>query len=156
MVELDIQHATSSPIPFSDEKLVCWVEAALKEITDPSELTLRLVDADEIQSLNATYRNKNKPTNVLAFPANLPEDVSKTCPLLGDIIVCPWVLEQESQNDAIPLEAHWAHIVIHGVLHLLGYDHIEVQDEQVMQAREIEILATLGFANPYLYKEESD
>jgi len=156
MVDLDIQHASTLPIPFSDEKLACWVEAALEKEASPTELTLRLVDAVEIQSLNATYRNKNKPTNVLAFPANLPEDISKTCPLLGDIIVCPSVLEQESQNDAIPLEAHWAHIVIHGVLHLLGYDHIEEQDEQVMQAREIEVLATLGFANPYLYQEESD
>ena len=95
------------------------------------------------------YRKQNKATNVLAFPATYPENVELEYPLLGDVIICPAVLKQESKTLKQPLIAHWAHIVIHGILHLLGYDHIDEEDATVMQAIEIQLLADLGFDNPY-------
>jgi len=107
------------------------------------------VDSEEITYLNHAYRKKNKPTNVLAFPANLPDNIGLDYPLLGDVIICPLVLKQESLSLDKPLTAHWAHIVIHGVLHLLGYDHINEEDADKMQAVEIKLLTQLGFDNPY-------
>ena len=102
--------------------------------------------------LNSTYRKQNKVTNVLAFPSNLPKDIQLDVPLLGDVIICPSVLQAESESLNKPLQAHWAHIVIHGVLHLLGFDHVRDEDAPIMQAQEINILEELGFCNPY--KEE--
>ncbi|MDF1677261.1 MAG: rRNA maturation RNase YbeY [Legionellaceae bacterium] len=149
MIQLDIQHASKSPIPVSDEQLFKWVCCALKPHQEKAELTIRLVDADEMTHLNHTYREQNKTTNVLAFPSNLPDDILLEYPLLGDIIVCPAVLEAESLTLNTPLVAHWAHIIIHGVLHLLGYDHIKEADANIMEALEIKALKTLGFNNPY-------
>ncbi|HVT62546.1 MAG TPA: rRNA maturation RNase YbeY, partial [Legionellaceae bacterium] len=117
------------------------------------EITIRLVDPEEITYLNHTYRKKNKPTNVLAFPMNLPDNIHLDCPLLGDVIICPNVLEEESKNEHKTLSAHWAHIVIHGILHLLGFDHIDSKDAHIMEQREIELLAHFGFDNPYLEED---
>ena len=91
----------------------------------------------------------NKATNVLAFPATYPDDVELEYPLLGDIIVCPAVLKQESLDLNKPLEAHWALIVMHGTLHLLGYDHIKDEDAEIMQSIETKLLTQLGFPSPY-------
>ncbi|STX28781.1 metal-dependent hydrolase [Legionella beliardensis] len=146
---IDIQVACEKPLPIADEDVRKWVNLTLKEHSEVAELTLRFVDTHEIAELNKTYRKKDKPTNVLAFPSNLPDEIKIEYPLLGDIIICPNVLEKESQEQAIALDAHWAHIVIHGVLHLLGYDHIKEKDAQKMQTMEIKLLAKLGFANPY-------
>jgi probable rRNA maturation factor len=107
------------------------------------------VDKNDITQLNHLYRKQNKATNVLAFPANLPDEIALDYPLLGDVIICPEILLEESLSLQKPLIAHWALIVIHGVLHLLGYDHIEEEDARVMQALEITLLAQLGFDNPY-------
>jgi len=148
-IHLDIQKACKAPIPVSDRMLEQWVGLALTPHQEQAELTLRLVDADEIQTLNKTYRKQDKPTNVLAFPANLPDEILLECPLLGDVIICPTVLEEESLALETPLIHHWAHIVIHGVLHLLGYDHIQDHDAEIMQTLEVEKLAKLGFNNPY-------
>jgi len=149
MIEIDIQKACKAPIPISDAILKQWVQQVLTPHQKQAELTLRLVDADEIQTLNKTYRKQDKATNVLAFPSNIPKEILLECPLLGDVIICPVVLEEESVRLETPLTAHWAHIVIHGVLHLLGYDHIQDHDANIMQALEIETLAKLGFDNPY-------
>ena len=149
MIDLDIQKACEAPIPVSNETLKQWVQLALTSHQNQAELTLRLVDADEIHALNKTYRKQDKATNVLAFPSNLPDEVLLECPLLGDVIICPTVLKEESLRLKTPLIHHWAHIVIHGVLHLLGYDHIQNHDADIMQALEAEKLATLGFNNPY-------
>lgn len=146
---IDIQHASQSSLPVTDEMLSEWAQLPLKAYRESAELTLRLVDSDEITHLNHHYRKKNKPTNVLAFPASYSQEVELDYPLLGDVIICPTVLEQESKALNRPLIQHWAHIVIHGVLHLLGYDHIEEEDAAVMQAIEIQLLAQLGFDNPY-------
>lgn len=149
MIDLDIQKACEAPSPVSDETLQQWVKLALTPHRDQAALTLRLVDAREIQTLNKTYRKQNKTTNVLAFPSNLPDEIVLEYPFLGDVIICPTVLEEESLRLDTPLIAHWAHIVIHGVLHLIGYDHIQDHDANIMQALEAEKLETLGFDNPY-------
>ena len=146
---IDIQHACEDTIPITDETFSEWATLVLSTQRDSAELTLRLVDRDEITQLNDCYRKQNKATNVLAFPANIPDNITLDYPLLGDVIICPHVLQEESISLNKPLIAHWALIVIHGILHLLGYDHIEDNDATIMQALEIKLLAQLGFDNPY-------
>lgn len=146
---IDIQHASDEKLPITDEDLRTWATLALAPYRETAELTLRLVDTTEITHLNHVYRKQNKTTNVLSFPSTYPEDVVLEFPLLGDVIICPAVIKSESSTLDKPLMAHWAHIVIHGVLHLLGYDHIKEEDAVVMQAIEVELLAVLGFDNPY-------
>lgn len=150
---IDLQIACTDPLPINEQQLQQWVEMALNQQEKPTEVTLRLVSEEEITVLNATYRKKNKATNVLAFPSQIPEIVQLDHAFLGDVIICPAVLKKEALSAQIKDDAHWAHIVIHGVLHLLGYDHINDEDEREMQDKEIMLLQTLGFANPYLYKE---
>ncbi|MCP0913500.1 MULTISPECIES: rRNA maturation RNase YbeY [Legionella] len=152
---VDIQDACATPLPVPEHVLLQWVELALSEKTT-AELTLRFVDIDEMTHLNHTYRSKNAPTNVLAFPATLPQTIELELPLLGDVIICPAVLAQESQTLNKPLIAHWAHIVIHGTLHLLGYDHIQEEDACLMQAIETKLLAQLGFEDPYHAEENKN
>lgn len=146
---VDIQHACSAPLPISDETLQHWVALTLQPYQEHAELTLRFVDPPEMIELNHTYRKQNKVTNVLAFPASHPNDIELEYPLLGDVIICPSVLLSESHDLKITLEAHWAHIVIHGVLHLLGYDHIIETDAAMMRPIEISLLNKLGYNNPY-------
>jgi len=149
---IDLQIACDKPLPVSEDQLIAWVNCALNEHQQERELTLRLVESAEISALNHTYRQKEGPTNVLAFPSDLPEHIDLDCSFLGDVIVCPEVLEKEAQEQERPLDAHWAHIVIHGVLHLLGYDHYEDADTANMQGMEIRLLAGLGFPNPYQHE----
>lgn len=146
---VDIQHACTEPLPVSNETLQHWVTLTLESYKERAELTLRFVDDAEMIELNHTYRQQNKVTNVLAFPASYPDDIQLEYPLLGDVIICPSVLLAESHELKTPLEAHWAHIVIHGVLHLLGYDHIIESDAAIMRPIEISLLNKLGFDNPY-------
>ncbi len=147
---IDIQHACDEQPPVSDEILIHWAQKALSTQCDSAEFTLRFVNSEEITHLNHYYRKINKPTNVLAFPSTLPKGVTLDIPLLGDVIICPAVLQQESIALNKPLIAHWALIVIHGLLHLLGFDHIKDDDAVIMQSLEIKLLAELGFDNPYL------
>ncbi|MCC5792581.1 MAG: rRNA maturation RNase YbeY [Legionellaceae bacterium] len=146
---IDIQIACPLPPPITPQKLEFWADSALKHLNQSAELTLRVVDESEMTALNWQYRQQNKSTNVLAFPAALPDIVELDIPLLGDVVVCPAVLARESQEQHKNLEAHWAHIIIHGVLHLLGYDHIQEADEMIMQALEIDILSHFNVNNPY-------
>lgn len=147
MIELDLQIATDAPDLPSEETIRHWVETALAGRRDEAQLTIRITGEAEIQSLNATYRGKDKPTNVLSFPFEAPPGVD--LPLLGDIIICAQVVEAEAEEQGKPPEAHWAHMVVHGILHLLGYDHIEEADADVMEGLEIELLTGLGYADPY-------
>lgn len=151
-VHTDIQYADKIIIPFSEEELKLWVKTTLEPFQECAELTLRFVDIQEMSNLNSTYRHKQGPTNVLSFPSDIPKEIAETLdePFLGDIVISPDVLQQESEIQGIPLKAHWAHIIIHGVLHLLGYDHMEPQEEAIMQAIEIQLLNKLGYENPYL------
>lgn len=147
---IDIQHACHGNAPIEDAMLRLWAETTLQSLRSAGELTIRLVDTEEMIYLNHTYRQQNKPTNVLAFPQQVPSIVALDCPLLGDVIICPEVLAAESLTAKQALSAHWAHIVIHGVLHLLGFDHIQPQDARIMEEHEIKLLAKFGYDNPYL------
>ncbi len=153
---IDIQHASEDIIPITDERLRHWALQTLTPYRESAELTIRFVDANEMTHLNNVYRKKNKVTNVLAFPATYPDAIDLEYPLLGDVIICPAVLRQESVDLSTTLEAHWAHIVMHGILHLLGYDHIKDEDAMVMQTIEIKLLFELGFDNPYTDRGNTD
>lgn len=146
MTDLVIQRACSDYAPDND-LLANWAQCALDECDTAGEVTLRLVDSKEMQTLNRTYRNKDALTNVLSFPVD--DDIRTLHGLLGDIVICPAVVEQEAQAQRKPRDAHFAHLVIHGVLHLLGYDHTENSDAEVMEALETRILASLGISDPY-------
>lgn len=146
---IDIQHAADEPVPLTDNELSYLAELALANHQKDAELTVRIVNPEEMIYLNNTYRKQNKTTNVLAFPSSLPDNIQLDCPLLGDVVICPEVLLQESQQLHKSLKEHWSLIVIHGVLHLLGYDHIKEDEALVMQSIEIKLLADLGYSNPY-------
>ncbi|WP_017937498.1 rRNA maturation RNase YbeY [Zestomonas thermotolerans] len=147
MVELDLQIATSASVP-TLEQFRRWCELALRQRQGDSELTIRLADEPEARELNRTYRHKDYATNVLSFPAEVPDELLDI-PLLGDLVICPAVVEREAAEQGKSLEAHWAHLVIHGCLHLLGYDHIEDAEAEEMEALERELLAELGHPDPY-------
>ena len=145
-IDVDVQNATTfEPLP-DDEQFSLWVETALREHV-VAELALRLVDRDESQELNSRYRGKDKPTNVLSFPAEFPPGLD--IPLLGDIVICAPLVGEEAEAQHKSRQAHWAHLVIHGVLHLLGHDHQDEQEAAEMEAMEVELLASLGYGNPY-------
>ncbi len=148
MYQIDIETNTSSQKLPPVAVLESWISAALKsQELDEAEVSLYIVDEAESQELNSQYRGKDKPTNVLSFPADIPEEVG--IPLLGDLVVCAPVVEREAQEQGKTLEAHWAHMLVHGSLHLLGYDHIEDDEADVMEALETEIITGLGFPAPY-------
>ena len=113
------------------------------------ELTVRIVGAQESAVLNGKYRDKRGPTNVLAFPSDAPDLPGAELLPLGDLVICAEIVAREAAEQGKPLEAHWAHIVIHGALHLFGYDHETDADAQRMEQRERELLAQLGFSDPY-------
>jgi probable rRNA maturation factor len=145
-IELEVQRATSfEPLP-DDRQFERWVSAALQR-TGEVVLTIRIVDREEMRALNTRYRGKDSPTNVLSFPAEVPVEVD--LPLLGDIVLCAPLVADEAQAQGKPVEAHWAHLTVHGVLHLLGYDHQEPNDAEAMEGREIRILESLGIGDPY-------
>jgi len=150
-IEVDIQRASEAPDQPDDDSLIRWAALALRDKPD-HELTIRLVDADESQALNSEYRHKDYPTNVLSFPADLPPELN--IPLLGDLVICVPVVNREAAEQGKPREAHWAHMVIHGCLHLLGHDHIEDADAEAMEQLERQLLAELGIADPYLESDE--
>jgi probable rRNA maturation factor len=152
MVELDLQNALEvDPEGLPTEiDFQRWVEAALQACEperEEAQLTIRLVEEEEITDLNRTYRHKDKPTNVLSFPYEAMPGVD--IPLLGDIVICATVVAHEAAEQGKPLTAHWAHMVIHGTLHLLGYDHLEEDEAEQMEGLEITLLGALGYANPY-------
>ncbi|MCH1500977.1 MAG: rRNA maturation RNase YbeY [Litoricolaceae bacterium] len=141
--------------PVAPDTVSHWCETLLKaEQQNDIEVAIRIVDANESQTLNRTYRGKDSPTNVLSFPAEMtiPEEPV----LLGDIAICWPVVVREAKEQAKSIEHHLAHMVIHGCFHLLGYDHDNDQDAEAMEAKEIGILNNLGYPNPYLSQELKD
>ena len=131
----------------SEPQLIAWTEATLAHCAQAA-LAIVFLNITDMQEYNAHYRQQNKPTNVLAFPAD-EITIHDEPQLLGDILVCPDIINNEAESQQIHPEAHWKHIIVHGILHLLGYDHQAEHDAQTMEAEEIRILAQLGVANPY-------
>ncbi|MCH1929138.1 rRNA maturation RNase YbeY [Shewanella sp. A25] len=144
---LDVQYAAASDYLPTEEQFALWVKTAIGNSMDKAELTIRIVDPRESQMLNSTYRGKDKPTNVLSFPFEAPPEIE--LPLLGDLVICASVVENEADEQQKPLEAHWAHMVVHGCLHLLGYDHIEDEEAEEMESLETQLIEGLGFTDPY-------
>lgn len=145
MLHIDYQIETSQQIP-AESDLSLWIKAAAPEITE-KEVVVRVVDEAESAELNIFYRGKHGPTNVLSFPFEAPPGAEDG--LLGDLLICAPVVAREALEQGKSLDAHWAHIVVHGILHLQGYDHLIEEEAEVMEAKEIEILTGLGFPNPY-------
>ncbi|TGN40032.1 rRNA maturation RNase YbeY [Marinobacter confluentis] len=143
---VDIQLATDDGGIPADDSFQTWAETAWLG-DEESEVTIRIVDSAESAELNAQYRNKTGPTNVLSFPFEAPAGI--TVPLAGDLIICAPVVEKEAREQRKTPSEHWAHMVVHGMLHLQGYDHIEDDEAEAMEALEIRLLAQLGFCNPY-------
>lgn len=145
---LDLQIATDHQgIPTAD-LFQQWVDTVLKnQGLDAQELTIRVVDEEESRELNHQYRDKDKSTNVLSFPFEAPPGIEMN--LLGDLVVCAQVVEKEAKEQNKPLAHHWAHMIVHGTLHLLGFDHIEDAQAEEMESLEIALLAKLDIDDPY-------
>ena len=141
-----IQIASDHPDIPEPGQLMAWAEAA-GSTSPETEVVIRIVDTTESATLNQTYRHKTGPTNVLSFPFEAPPGVPVD--ILGDIVICAGQVEQEAREQGKSRDAHWAHLVIHGMLHLQGHDHSEAQEAAIMEQREIAILNTLGFSDPY-------
>lgn len=127
--------------------LRAFAEAALAGRREDGELSVRIVDTDEGRALNRDYRDKDYATNVLSFPAELPPGVP--LPILGDLVLCAPVIAREAEEQGKPLKHHYAHMLVHGVLHLLGHDHMDEAEAEAMEAIEREVLAGLGIPDPY-------
>ncbi len=155
MVTLDLQIASTAPHLPSYEQLLTWCQTALQQRTATSELTIRIVDLAEGLALNSQWRGKDYATNVLSFPADIPEGLLDI-PLLGDLVICAPVVAQEANEQHKSLEAHWAHLVLHGCLHLLGFDHIEDDEAEEMESLEQQMMAELGHPDPYRDDELTD
>jgi len=148
---LDIQIATQSSDFPTERQFQLWVDTVLSDQSQDSEIVIRLVDDAESAVLNEQYWHKKGPTNILSFPFEAPEGLEMD--LLGDLVICvPLIAKEAAEQNKLP-EHHWAHIIIHGVLHLLGYDHIEEIEAEEMESLEIKLLKLLNIANPY--QEES-
>jgi len=151
-MNVDIQRQTETGQQPDDPDICRWANAAYLGDDGDAEMTVRIVDESESAELNQTYRHKDGPTNVLSFPFEAPPGVELS--LMGDLVICAPVVEREAQQQNKARLAHWAHMVVHGSLHLQGYDHIEPQQAEQMEALEIDILARLGFTNPYELTEK--
>ena len=147
IIDLQIACEQETGLPTA-EQIEQWATAAVQPQSDEVEMTVRIVDEAESHELNLNYRGKDRPTNVLSFPFECPDEVE--LPLLGDLVICRQVVEREAQEQDKPVVAHWAHMVVHGSLHLLGYDHIEDDEAEEMESLETQIMTGLGLADPYL------
>ncbi|WP_248730152.1 MULTISPECIES: rRNA maturation RNase YbeY [Halomonadaceae] len=148
----DPDHGARLP---SVQELERWIGEVLRAEGEyeRNELTIRFVEPDESRSLNRDYRGKDAPTNVLSFPFEVPPGVPLA--LLGDLVICHEVVEREAREQHKPLASHYAHMVVHGALHLLGHDHIEDDEAERMEQLEREILAVFGIADPYAQEADS-
>jgi len=145
---IEVQTIFKSSGQPDQEHIQGWIDAALEGFNQDTEIVVRIVDEQESAELNQQYRHKSGPTNILSFPVEVPESIELN--LLGDLVVCAPVLEKEALEQEKTLTDHWAHIIVHGVLHLLGYDHIDETQAELMENKEITILNTLSIKNPYI------
>jgi len=145
-IHLDVQREVDA-LPKNDEILKWVTEVLTSELHDDTELTVRFVSEEESAELNEQYRNKTGATNVLSFPFDAPAEVEIN--LLGDLIICTEVVKQQAKEQKKQELAHWAHMIVHGTLHLLGYDHLTDAEANIMETKEIHILSQLGYSDPY-------
>ena len=153
MNSLEIQTIFASDGQPDEQQIQLWVDTALADIQQDTEIVVRIVDERESAELNETYRHKKGATNILSFPVEIPAGIDLN--LLGDLVICAPVLEQEARQQGKILTHHWAHIIIHGVLHLLGYDHIDDEQAEEMENKEIALLQKLNIHNPYQQVDNS-
>jgi probable rRNA maturation factor len=144
---VDIQMASASEEAPDPQSIERWIGAAIGDQRESTELSVRIVDAEEGQALNEQFRGSTGATNVLSFP--FENESPEPLPLIGDIVICAPVVAKEAREQNKALNAHWAHMMIHGVLHLLGYDHQNENDANLMETLETEIMQGLGFPPPY-------
>ncbi len=132
-----------------ENKIIKWVKSIFQtiDIKDNNNIIIRVVDIEEARALNLQFRQQDKATNVLSFPSELPDDIDE--PYLGDIVICADIVEAEALAQNKSIEAHWAHMVTHGILHLVGHDHLEDAQASVMESMEIKIMSALGYPDPY-------
>lgn len=147
IIDLQIACEQTDNLP-TEQQIQLWASKAIQPSLSDVEMTVRIVDEAESHQLNLTYRGKDKPTNVLSFPFECPDEVEIN--LLGDLVICRQVVEKEAQQQNKPLISHWAHMVVHGSLHLLGYDHMEEDEAEEMESLETRIMQSLGFEDPYV------
>lgn len=164
LFNLDLQVACEAPNLPAESDFQHWLTAAFtleaetngraKALAQPFDITVRIVEPAESQALNNDYRGKNKPTNVLSFPFEMPEGIEGLeLSILGDLVICADVVAKEATEQKKTLGSHWAHMVVHGGLHLLGYDHIKEFEAQEMEALEVDILSQLGVEDPYQVRD---
>ncbi|RME33010.1 MAG: rRNA maturation RNase YbeY [Gammaproteobacteria bacterium] len=147
MPELEVQRAVAAADLPADADFRRWAEAALRGRRERAVICLRIVDEEEGRQLNRQWRGRDHATNVLSFPAG---EVGEAAPdLLGDLVICAPVVAREAREQGKSPEAHWAHLTVHGCLHLLGFDHQEPEEAEQMETLEREILARLGYPDPY-------
>ncbi len=146
-IDIEVQYAIGRDFLPAETDIKQWVMATIGDRVSGAELTVRLVGEAESTQLNEDFRHKQGSTNVLSFPMECLEEIG--VPLLGDIAVCAQVVEREAIAQNKEVVAHYAHMVVHGVLHLLGYDHIESEQAEFMEKLETEILGRLGYPDPY-------
>ena len=147
---VDLQIACDAPNLPTEADFFRWVETVLQQQKSAGEICIRLVTHEESRELNRDYRGKDAPTNVLSFPFEVPPGIPFT--LLGDLVICAEVVAQEAKEQHKALQDHWAHMVVHGALHLLGFDHINDDEAEEMEALERALLARLDIADPYAFR----
>ena len=152
MIKLDLQNPYDFETIPAEPFVQQWVDAAIQNKVDDYSVVIRFVDEDEGLQLNQSYRQKNKATNVLSFPYEMLEipELREALIHLGDLVLCEPVVRREALAQGKPLSQHWAHLIVHGMLHLQGYDHITDAQAEMMEALEIRILKSFGFNNPYI------
>ncbi|VAW74207.1 Metal-dependent hydrolase YbeY, involved in rRNA and/or ribosome maturation and assembly [hydrothermal vent metagenome] len=151
IASIEVQQASSCQSVPAKNVLQRWAQAALASDIPQPDLVIRVVDENESLALNSQYRGKEAPTNVLSFPFDVPQGVELKH--LGDLVICAGVVQQEALQQGKPVEHHWAHMVVHGVLHLRGYDHLTEAQAGKMEALEKQILAELGITDPYVARD---
>lgn len=149
MYSIIIQLAADKALVPKKSLLRKWAIQALSKKIESAEITIRIVDEDEMRELNSTFRQKDGLTNVLSFPFSIPDEVQLDIPILGDIVICADVVRREALEEAKSEESHFAHMIVHGVFHLLGYDHENDRDAEIMETLEADIMQSLGYKNPY-------
>lgn len=155
MVDIDLQNELEDEVNLPTlERMTAFAEAAFSQADTKmteAEMSIVIVDEAESHRLDLEYRGKDRPTNVLSFPYEYPEGLPPEAigNLIGDLVICKAVVEKEALEQNKPLEAHWAHMIVHGTLHLLGYDHITEEEAALMEPLETKVMLSLGFADPY-------